>query len=164
MYNAAQQADVLFLADMGEYLRNDPSTAAYPHAPIQNLFWWSWNPNSGDTGGVVQNDWLTVRLSNHLCGTLCPHKRQNVKVLMIPLWMSRRILQAGKLFLSASCHATVHLIPDCRCVAAVGVSDGGIWPAALLHGQSGHIGCLLPICCPLPLHLMLISFDIWHAK
>jgi len=22
--------------------------------------WWSWNPNSGDTGGILQNDWTTV--------------------------------------------------------------------------------------------------------
>lgn len=23
-------------------------------------FWWSWNPNSGDTGGILQDDWLSV--------------------------------------------------------------------------------------------------------
>ena len=23
--------------------------------------WWSWNPNSGDTGGILEDDWLTVR-------------------------------------------------------------------------------------------------------
>ena len=56
-----QQADLLFLSDMAKYLKNDPATYAFPHAPIQNLIWWSWNPNSGDTGGLVQNDWLTVR-------------------------------------------------------------------------------------------------------
>ena len=22
--------------------------------------WWSWNPNSGDTGGILQDDWTTV--------------------------------------------------------------------------------------------------------
>src|SRR5581483_942196 len=22
--------------------------------------WWSWNPNSGDTGGILQDDWRTV--------------------------------------------------------------------------------------------------------
>jgi endoglucanase len=26
---------------------------------ITNNFYWSWNPNSGDTGGVLQDDWLT---------------------------------------------------------------------------------------------------------
>lgn len=55
---------------MAKYLKNDPATYAFPHAPIQNLFWWSWNPNSGDTGGLVQDDWLTVLL-HHRC--TCHH-------------------------------------------------------------------------------------------
>jgi aryl-phospho-beta-D-glucosidase BglC (GH1 family) len=25
-----------------------------------NWTWWSWNPNSGDTGGILQDDWTTV--------------------------------------------------------------------------------------------------------
>ena len=63
-----QQADLLFLDDMAKYLKNDPATYGFPHSPIQNLFWWSWNPNSGDTGGLVQNDWLTVMLRfYHAC-------------------------------------------------------------------------------------------------
>jgi len=27
---------------------------------INNFFYWSWNPNSGDTGGILQDDWNTV--------------------------------------------------------------------------------------------------------
>ncbi|MCC6136706.1 MAG: cellulase family glycosylhydrolase [Gammaproteobacteria bacterium] len=27
---------------------------------IQHLFYWSWNPNSGDTGGILQDDWKSV--------------------------------------------------------------------------------------------------------
>ncbi len=27
---------------------------------ICNSFYWSWNPNSGDTGGVLQDDWQTI--------------------------------------------------------------------------------------------------------
>jgi len=27
---------------------------------ISNLFYWSWNPNSGDTGGILQDDWHSV--------------------------------------------------------------------------------------------------------
>lgn len=61
MGTALQQADVLFLSDMAKYLKNDPATVAFPHAPIQNLFWWAWNPNAGDTGGLLDSDWLTVR-------------------------------------------------------------------------------------------------------
>lgn len=58
-----QQADVLFLSDMAKYMKNDPAVAAFPHATLNHLMWWSWNPNSGDTGGIVQDDWLTVRCS-----------------------------------------------------------------------------------------------------
>ncbi|CAL8461996.1 g1527 [Coccomyxa elongata] len=54
------QADVLFLSDMAKYMRNDPAAAVYPHATLSHLIWWAWNPNSGDTGGLVQDDWLTV--------------------------------------------------------------------------------------------------------
>jgi endoglucanase len=28
---------------------------------ICNSFYWSWNPNSGDTGGILQDDWRTLR-------------------------------------------------------------------------------------------------------
>lgn len=27
---------------------------------ITHLFYWSWNPNSGDTGGILQDDWRSV--------------------------------------------------------------------------------------------------------
>jgi endoglucanase len=27
---------------------------------IAHLFYWSWNPNSGDTGGILQDDWRSV--------------------------------------------------------------------------------------------------------
>jgi endoglucanase len=27
---------------------------------VRNFFYWSWNPNSGDTGGILQDDWQTV--------------------------------------------------------------------------------------------------------
>jgi endoglucanase len=28
---------------------------------IYDVFYWSWNPNSGDTGGILNDDWKTVR-------------------------------------------------------------------------------------------------------
>jgi endoglucanase len=28
---------------------------------IYDVFYWSWNPNSGDTGGILNDDWTTVR-------------------------------------------------------------------------------------------------------
>lgn len=27
---------------------------------LRSAFYWSWNPNSGDTGGILQDDWTTV--------------------------------------------------------------------------------------------------------
>ena len=58
------------LTDMARYMHNDYSSlpagysaANFPHANLPNMFWWDWNANSGDTGGLVQNDWVTVRSS-----------------------------------------------------------------------------------------------------
>ena len=55
------------LADMSNYMNNDYSTlgasygpSSFPHANLESLFWWCWNANSGDTGGIVENDWVTV--------------------------------------------------------------------------------------------------------
>lgn len=30
------------------------------HNAITSVFWWAWNANSGDTGGIVEADWLTI--------------------------------------------------------------------------------------------------------
>ena len=63
----AQAADIAMLADMARYMQNvytsvAPLTAAdFPHANLPSLYWWSWNANSGDTGGLVEDDWVTVR-------------------------------------------------------------------------------------------------------
>ena len=64
-----QANDIAMLADMSNYMNNDYSTlptgygpANFPHANLRNLFWWDWNANSGDTGGIVEDDWVTVRL------------------------------------------------------------------------------------------------------
>ena len=58
----AQQADLQFLADMAKYMQGDVPATTYPHAPLVSLIWWDWNPNSGNTGGIVEDDWLTVRV------------------------------------------------------------------------------------------------------
>jgi aryl-phospho-beta-D-glucosidase BglC (GH1 family) len=36
------------------------TTGAPPGGQGISWSWWSWNPNSGDTGGILQNDWTTV--------------------------------------------------------------------------------------------------------
>ena len=38
----------------------DALTAYYVSNGICSSFYWSWNPNSGDTGGILEDDWQTV--------------------------------------------------------------------------------------------------------
>jgi hypothetical protein len=59
-----QQADLTFLADMATYMHNTGGANTYPHATMLHMLWWSWNPNSGDTGGIVEDDWATVSSSS----------------------------------------------------------------------------------------------------
>jgi hypothetical protein len=40
------------------YLAN--TTGAAPGGQGMSWTWWSWNPDSGDTGGILQDDWQTV--------------------------------------------------------------------------------------------------------
>ena len=79
------------LADMAKYMRNDYSSlpagysaANFPHANMPNMFWWDWNANSGDTGGLVQNDWLTVNahyaVSAQSCLCAGPHSSLHASV------------------------------------------------------------------------------------
>ena len=68
-----------FLADQGRVIAvgefggryghgGDPGDVAWQNALIDhfidkeicNFFYWSWNPNSSDTGGILQDDWTTV--------------------------------------------------------------------------------------------------------
>ncbi|MET9761401.1 cellulase family glycosylhydrolase [Streptomyces sp. NPDC006372] len=48
--------DQKWLAELVKYLR---STSTYGADSFQWTFW-SWNPNSGDTGGILKDDWQTV--------------------------------------------------------------------------------------------------------
>ncbi|MFJ4539214.1 cellulase family glycosylhydrolase [Streptomyces tibetensis] len=48
--------DQKWLAELVKYLR---STSAYGGDSFHWTFW-SWNPNSGDTGGILKDDWQTV--------------------------------------------------------------------------------------------------------
>lgn len=52
----------------GKYGAGDPRDVAWQNALVKYLakkkihsFYWSWNPNSGDTGGILNDDWTTVR-------------------------------------------------------------------------------------------------------
>ncbi|MGW0612769.1 cellulase family glycosylhydrolase [Streptomyces sp. NPDC002788] len=48
--------DQKWLSELVKYLR---STSAYGADSFHWTFW-SWNPNSGDTGGILKDDWQTV--------------------------------------------------------------------------------------------------------
>lgn len=50
--------DVQSMQDLAKYL-NDPTTDGKHHA-IKNWFYWAWNANSGDTGGIVADNWLDI--------------------------------------------------------------------------------------------------------
>ena len=52
-------ADTNYLVDFASYLSYNPSSGPFQgnpslsHARVQAWFWWCWNANSGDTGGLV---------------------------------------------------------------------------------------------------------------
>jgi endoglucanase len=58
-------SDQQWLDKMVTYLKGDLNGDGVSDlAPGQqgpSWTWWAWNPNSGDTGGILQDDWLTVQ-------------------------------------------------------------------------------------------------------
>ncbi len=53
--------DKAWLHDFSLYLRRSDAAAAPGMQPIGNWFYWDWNANSGDTGGLVTDDWKTLQ-------------------------------------------------------------------------------------------------------
>lgn len=60
----ATASDRLWADRMIAYLKGDSSVSG--SLPVSNgqqgpsWTWWSWNPNSGDTGGILNDDWTTI--------------------------------------------------------------------------------------------------------
>lgn len=52
--------DVATMNSLRSYLLNTGEGDDGKHFAIQNWFYWSWNANSGDTGGIVQDDWVSL--------------------------------------------------------------------------------------------------------
>ncbi len=52
--------DLQSMPDIAAYLNNSGGAADGKHNKIPNWFFWSWNANSGDTGGLVQDNWLDI--------------------------------------------------------------------------------------------------------
>jgi endoglucanase len=65
----AQGYSVVLGETGGKYGTNDPKDKTFQDAlfaylkqrDLRDVFYWSWNPNSGDTGGILNDDWTTVR-------------------------------------------------------------------------------------------------------
>lgn len=73
-----QEADISMLHDMAKYLANEGDADDGRHNPIPHLFWWAWNSNSADTGGLVSSpNWDQVILDRRksllcaMCTAVC---------------------------------------------------------------------------------------------
>ena len=57
-------SDQFWLATITKYLdgdlNGDGNSDLSPGQQGPSWTWWSWNPNSGDTGGILQDDWISV--------------------------------------------------------------------------------------------------------
>jgi len=51
-YGAGDPKDKTFQDTLFAYLKQ---------RDLRDVFYWSWNPNSGDTGGILNDEWTTVR-------------------------------------------------------------------------------------------------------
>ena len=56
-----EQTDLTSMKDLARYLNNRGSAKDGKHNPIHNWFYWSWNANSGDTGGIVDDSWVSIQ-------------------------------------------------------------------------------------------------------
>lgn len=56
-----EESDLRSLNDMGKYFQLLGAANDGKHKAIQNWFYWSWNVNSGDTGGLVSDNWLDIQ-------------------------------------------------------------------------------------------------------
>ncbi len=46
---------------LGGDFDNDGQSDIAPGQSGMSWSWWSWNPNSGDTGGILEDDWVSIR-------------------------------------------------------------------------------------------------------
>ena len=72
--HAVQGNDISMLHDMAQYLANQGAANDGRHNPIPHLFWWAWNSNSADTGGLVTSpnwDQVQLRPSLHSKRLMC---------------------------------------------------------------------------------------------
>ena len=46
--------------DMARYFNLDAKADDQLHQPVTSWFYWCWNANSGDTGGIVEDNWKDI--------------------------------------------------------------------------------------------------------
>jgi aryl-phospho-beta-D-glucosidase BglC (GH1 family) len=56
-----EEKDLQSMHDMAEYFQSNAPAADGKHKAIPHWFYWSWNANSGDTGGVVADNRLDIQ-------------------------------------------------------------------------------------------------------
>jgi hypothetical protein len=52
--------DLQFYESLRRYIKLEGDADDGRHTAIQNVFWWCFNANSGDTKGIVLDDWTTI--------------------------------------------------------------------------------------------------------
>uniref|UniRef100_A0A383VFK3 Glycoside hydrolase family 5 domain-containing protein n=1 Tax=Tetradesmus obliquus TaxID=3088 RepID=A0A383VFK3_TETOB len=52
-----EETDKVWLQDFADYAFARGAAAAYNKVPLNGWMWWAYNENSGDTGGIVTNQW-----------------------------------------------------------------------------------------------------------
>eukprot|EP00879_Flechtneria_rotunda_P005895 GHRR01006201.1.p1 GENE.GHRR01006201.1~~GHRR01006201.1.p1 ORF type:complete len:485 (+),score=144.84 GHRR01006201.1:175-1629(+) len=50
-------SDKQWLQDFADFLNAEGGAKAYNNVPVNGWLWWAYNENSGDTGGIVINEW-----------------------------------------------------------------------------------------------------------
>lgn len=50
-------SDKQWLQDFADFLNAEGGARAYNSIPLNGWMWWAYNENSGDTGGIVHNQW-----------------------------------------------------------------------------------------------------------
>lgn len=53
--------DLAHLNDLALYLNAQGAGNTGGHTPVANWYYWCWNANSGDTGGLVDDSWMNLQ-------------------------------------------------------------------------------------------------------
>ena len=56
-----ENTDLISMSDLAKYLNNNGDAQDGKHKAIGTWFYWSWNANSGDTGGLVDDGWVNIQ-------------------------------------------------------------------------------------------------------